>query len=190
MNAANRLGRYFLMMVVLVAGGAVYAQDAPDSAAQPNPAPQSNGQSIQPAQDTSELVSEIEQLRGEVDRLKQQVAALNQIVEQLQSEETPATAPKSATKSPAKPTKKKLTDVVTTPTPPPTPQPDERTAKTVLVFHDGHKVEATNYAIVGQTLWIYTDSDSKKVPLADLDVTATKNANSDRGITFQVPPTK
>jgi hypothetical protein len=43
---------------------------------------------------------------------------------------------------------------------------------------------------VGQTLWIYTEQDSKKVPLAELDVAATKNANSDRGIVFQVPNTK
>ena len=62
--------------------------------------------------------------------------------------------------------------------------------KTVLVFRDGHKTEAVNYAIVGQTLWIYTETDSKKMPLADLDVAATKSANSDRGVTFQVPPTK
>jgi hypothetical protein len=61
---------------------------------------------------------------------------------------------------------------------------------TVLVFQDGHRTEARNYAIVGQTLWIYTEQDSKKVPLADLDVNATKNANSDRGIVFQMPNTK
>jgi hypothetical protein len=61
---------------------------------------------------------------------------------------------------------------------------------TVLVFHDGRRTEARNYAIVGQTLWIYTEQDSKKVPLADLDVNATKTANSDRGIVFQVPNTK
>ena len=60
----------------------------------------------------------------------------------------------------------------------------------MLVFRDGHRTEARNYAIVGQTLWIYTDQDSKKVPLADLDVSATKEANSDRGVVFQVPPAR
>jgi hypothetical protein len=61
---------------------------------------------------------------------------------------------------------------------------------TVLVFHDGHRTEARNYAIVGQTLWIYTQDESQKVPLSELDVAATKNANSDRGIIFQMPASR
>jgi hypothetical protein len=65
--------------------------------------------------------------------------------------------------------------------------PEETAPTTVLVFHDGHRTEARNYAIVGQTLWIYTQDESQKVPLSDLDVAATKNANSDRGIIFQMP---
>lgn len=187
MNAAFRLGRCFLMVIILGTAVAAIAQDASDTTTAPSQAAQ-NAPAIQPAQDNSELVAEIEQLRSEVDRLKQQVAALNQLVEQLQTQQTPAPAEKSTAKTGGKPAKKKTVEIVPALAPPSTP--DDRASKTVLVFHDGHKVEATNYAIVGQTLWIYTETDSKKVPLSDLDVSATKSANSDRGITFQVPPTK
>src|ERR1051326_2642146 len=62
------------------------------------------------------------------------------------------------------------------------PQPE-----TVLVFKDGHQLEVQNYAIVGNTLYDLTDGHRRKVPLADLDLTATTNQNDDRGVDFQVP---
>jgi hypothetical protein len=60
---------------------------------------------------------------------------------------------------------------------------------TTLVFRDGHKQEVTNYAIMGQTLYVF-DSKTKKIALADLDVPATVKANDDEGVEFQVPKTK
>jgi hypothetical protein len=57
---------------------------------------------------------------------------------------------------------------------------------TVLVFRDQHKQEVRNYAIVGQTLWSFGPR-TQKIPLAELDVTATSKANDDRGLTFRVP---
>jgi hypothetical protein len=58
---------------------------------------------------------------------------------------------------------------------------------TVLVFRDQHKQEVQNYAIVGQTLWNFAPQHTEKIPLADLDLTATTKANQDRGLTFRVP---
>lgn len=58
---------------------------------------------------------------------------------------------------------------------------------TVLVFHDQHKKEVDNYAIVGQTLWAFAPQHTEKIALADLDIPATVKANDDRGITFRVP---
>ena len=60
---------------------------------------------------------------------------------------------------------------------------------TLLVFRDGHKQEVTNYAIMGQTVYIF-DNRTKKIALADLDVPATIKANDDQGVEFQVPKTK
>jgi hypothetical protein len=57
---------------------------------------------------------------------------------------------------------------------------------TLLIFHDQHKQEVHNYAIVGQTLWSF-GQHTEKIPLADLDLAATVKANDERGLTFHVP---
>jgi len=155
-------------------------------------AQQTDGQSQAAQQDAPAVAP----AAPEVDQLKAQIAQLNSVVERLQSERaTPAAAPASAPAA-DKATPKKVAKkgaaapakAMTAATPAPaSPAPEESTPTTVLVFHDGHRTEARNYAIVGQTLWIYTQDESQKVPLSDLDVAATKTANSDRGIIFQMP---
>jgi hypothetical protein len=58
---------------------------------------------------------------------------------------------------------------------------------TTLVFKDHHEEPVQNYAIVGQTLWVFSERTSHKIPLSDLDIAATQQANSARGIQFNVP---
>jgi hypothetical protein len=58
---------------------------------------------------------------------------------------------------------------------------------TVLVFHDQHKLEVENYAIVGETLWAFSAHHTEKIPLSSLDLPATVKANDDRGVTFRIP---
>jgi hypothetical protein len=58
---------------------------------------------------------------------------------------------------------------------------------TTLVFKDGHKLEVINYAIIGSTLFDMTPGHARKVPLADLDLEATREQNEERGVTFQLP---
>ena len=190
MDARKQRWQTLLAAWMVGVAALAFGQDAPDVPAQAGPA-----STVAPAPSTedSELAAEVQQLRNEVDRLKRQVAYLNSVVSELESERVPVE--KTAARPIAKGVAKKATPTMAaTPTeadaPSPAPEPEEKVTKTVLVFRDGHKMEAVNYAIVGQTLWIYTETDSKKMPLADLDVVATKNANSDRGVTFQVPPTK
>jgi hypothetical protein len=57
---------------------------------------------------------------------------------------------------------------------------------TVLVFRDGHQQEVTNYAIMGQTVYVLDDR-TQKIPLANLDVPGTVKANDDRGMEFKIP---
>jgi hypothetical protein len=74
--------------------------------------------------------------------------------------------------------------------PSPPPHQEERTEalpSTVLVFRDQHQQEVQNYAIVGQTLWIFAPQRTQKVPLSDLDLPTTTKANDDRGVDFHVP---
>ena len=58
---------------------------------------------------------------------------------------------------------------------------------TVLVFHTGKQQEVTNYAIMGDSLYVF-DQGRKKIALADLDIPATIKANDDRGLEFRMPP--
>jgi hypothetical protein len=58
---------------------------------------------------------------------------------------------------------------------------------TVLVFKDGHQSEVLNYAIVGETLYELSEGRSKKVALAELDLSATERQNDERGVDFRVP---
>jgi hypothetical protein len=58
---------------------------------------------------------------------------------------------------------------------------------TVFAYRDGHQLEAQNYAIQGQTLWVFGDQITRKISLADLDLGATKRLNDSRGVDFTVP---
>jgi hypothetical protein len=58
---------------------------------------------------------------------------------------------------------------------------------TVLVFKDGHQSDVLNYAIVGDTLFDFGTGRTKKILLADLDLPATRKANDERGVDFQIP---
>lgn len=83
--------------------------------------------------------------------------------------------PKTATSEPAP-------QPATTPT-----APNREMPATVLIYRDGRRTEVHNYAIVGQTLWTFNERVANKVPLSDLDVAATKQANAERGMDFIVP---
>jgi hypothetical protein len=58
---------------------------------------------------------------------------------------------------------------------------------TVLVFKDGHKSDVLNYAIVGDMLFDLGAGRTRKILLADLDLPATRKANDERGVDFQIP---
>jgi hypothetical protein len=58
---------------------------------------------------------------------------------------------------------------------------------TVLVFQDGHQLQIRNYAIAGIQLYNYSDNGPRKIPLADLDLGATRQVNEDRGVEFRIP---
>jgi hypothetical protein len=58
---------------------------------------------------------------------------------------------------------------------------------TVLVFRDKHTREVQNYAVVGETIWIFNEQRATKLPLSALDIDATTKANDDRGVDFRLP---
>jgi hypothetical protein len=73
------------------------------------------------------------------------------------------------------------------------PRPEPPAPPTVLIFRDGHQTDIHNYAVVGQTLWIFSEERARKVLLADLDLDATRKSNEARGVEFAVqakPPSQ
>jgi hypothetical protein len=69
----------------------------------------------------------------------------------------------------------------------PAPEPPADQPSTVLVFKDGHRLEVSNYAIVGGTLYDIGGGRTHKVALAELDLASTVKQNSDRGVEFRLP---
>src|SRR5579883_589137 len=193
MPARNRIARSWWLAAILGTAALAFAQQPADS---PSPATQPDPAAANPAPPDPELATQVQQLQAEVDQLKAQVAQLNALVEQLQNERAAAPAaaapPEKGASKKAAPKKANASAASKAPAPPAGAgaAAEETSPTTVLVFHDGHRTEARNYAIVGQTLWIYTQDQSQKVPLSELDVAATKSANSDRGIIFQMPPSR
>lgn len=74
------------------------------------------------------------------------------------------------------------------PKPAPAPQPEDPGPPTTLVYRDGHKTELRNYAIVGADLLDLTKSPViKRIPLASLDLDATRHVNEENGVDFYLP---
>ncbi len=73
------------------------------------------------------------------------------------------------------------------PQPSAAPETEGPQPATVLVFRDQHKQEVQNYAIVGQTLWAFSGHRTARIPLSDLDLTATAETNDERGLSFRIP---
>ena len=67
------------------------------------------------------------------------------------------------------------------------PEPEPLQPATVLVFKDGHQVEVSNYAIVGDTIFDFTPGHARRVALSELNVQATQKQNDDRGVDFRLP---
>jgi hypothetical protein len=64
---------------------------------------------------------------------------------------------------------------------------EEKPPATLLVYRDGHQVEVQDYAILGKTLWVFSNQATRRVPLADLDLAATQRVNVERGVDFVSP---
>ncbi len=105
-------------------------------------------------------------------QLQQEVSRLSDEVERLREEDLESRSAPPAPVAPAQP------EASSKAAPPP---------PTTLVFRDGKIQEVQNYAIVGNTLWIFNERQARKVPLAELDIPATKKSNEERDVPFQMP---
>jgi hypothetical protein len=56
-----------------------------------------------------------------------------------------------------------------------------------FVLRDGRHITSQNYAIAGQTLWIFSEHAAHKYSLADLDRAATDQVNAANGVDLHLP---
>lgn len=57
---------------------------------------------------------------------------------------------------------------------------------TVFVFHDGKEMEVRDYAILGETLWVFSEQTTRKFLLSDFNIAASRQVNEEHGIEFPV----
>jgi len=112
-----------------------------------------------PAYNYSSAYLESNREQAQIDRLENEVDRLREEREARESQ--PSSASQARSKADAQPTQ--------------------------IVFRDKRTEEVKNYAIVGQTFWVFSVQRARKIPLSDLDIPATKKANDDRGVDFQLP---
>ena len=103
--------------------------------------------------------------QGEVD-LAYQVGRLSEEIQQLRQQQ--------------------VVSSYTQPVPQTQAAPEQRNP-TVLVFRDGRRMEIQNYAIVGETLWVFDERAATKISISDLDLDATQQENRSRGLRFPLP---
>jgi hypothetical protein len=69
----------------------------------------------------------------------------------------------------------------------PAANPRQEQPATVLVFKDHHTETVRDYAVIGHTLWALSEGQARKIPLANLDLSATQKTNEERGIFPHLP---
>jgi hypothetical protein len=110
-----------------------------------------------PAYDDSSAYADSDRVQAQIDRLENEVDRLRQEREARESQSSKSSRPKTESQA------------------------------TELVFRDKHTEEVQNYAIVGQTFWILNAEKARKIPIAQLDIPATRKVNEDRGVDLQLP---
>jgi hypothetical protein len=74
--------------------------------------------------------------------------------------------------------------------PAPQVEAEDEPVPAVLVYRDGRQLEARNFAIYGQSVWVFGNGTTRKVALADLNLDATRKLNDQRGVSFTLPATQ
>ena len=55
---------------------------------------------------------------------------------------------------------------------------------TVFIYRDGREMEVRDYAIFGETLWVFQGDTTRKFPLRDFNLAASRQVNEEHGVEF------
>jgi hypothetical protein len=111
--------------------------------------------------------NDVRRLSAQVDQLSAELARLRQEQSLGEDEHARETASVQAAGASARPAEQ-----------------SQPTTATTLIFRDGTRRETRNYAIVGQTLWVFTGQRTRRLPLSSLDLDATRAINEANGTDF------
>ena len=112
-------------------------------------------------QEKEYLASQVQELANEVRSLREQAAARY----------TPAQAG-PAVEIPTRPSTKAEGG------------PQEKFPSTVFVFQDGREMEVRDYAVFGDTLWVFKGDTVRKFALSDFNLPASRQVNEEHGVEF------
>lgn len=57
---------------------------------------------------------------------------------------------------------------------------------TIFIYRDGRELEARDYAILGDALWVFHGQTSRKFRLSDFNLDASRQVNEEHGVQFPV----
>jgi|SRR5690348_2967854 len=70
----------------------------------------------------------------------------------------------------------------------PSARPESRLQQTfpvtVFVYRDGHEMEARDYAIFDEMLWVFDGQTARKFPLSAFNIPASRQVNEEHGVEF------
>lgn len=110
------------------------------------------------AQRKDDLDSQVQALKDEIQSLREQQAARQGAAHPLSEALQPPT--------------------------PPQPGAEQKFPVTVFVYRDGREMEVRDYAIFGNTLWVFHRHTSRRFPLADFNLAASRQVNEEHGVEF------
>lgn len=70
----------------------------------------------------------------------------------------------------------------------PSARPESRAQQTfpvtIFVYRDGHEMEARDYAIFDEMLWVFDGQTARKFPLSAFNIPASRQVNEEHGVEF------
>lgn len=61
---------------------------------------------------------------------------------------------------------------------------EQQFPSTIFVYRDGREMEIRDYAIFGKMLWVFQGQATRKFPLADFNLEASRQVNEEHGVQF------
>ena len=120
---------------------------------------------------------EAEVAAQEKEYLASKVQALTDEVEALRQENAYRQYPQTAAPSPA-------AEIPQRALPNAVASAHTKFPETIFIYRDGQEMSVRDYAVLGDTLWVFNGQVAHKFPLTDFDLAASRKVNEEHGVEF------